>query len=81
MKYQRLQDLREDNDMTQAEFGEILHVSQRAYSYYETGKRQISVEMLIKIAEYYETSLDYLLGLTDERKPYPRRKARKKPRF
>ncbi|MBR0147510.1 MAG: helix-turn-helix transcriptional regulator [Eubacterium sp.] len=81
MKYQRLQDLREDNDMTQAEFSEILHVSQRAYSYYETGTRQLSAEMLIRIAEYYKTSVDYLLGLTDEKKPYPRKNDPKNPSF
>ncbi|MBQ9870433.1 MAG: helix-turn-helix transcriptional regulator [Eubacterium sp.] len=71
MKYQRIQDLREDNDMTQTEFGAILHVSQRTYSHYESGSRRLTAELLAQIARYYNTSVDYLLDLTDEKKPYP----------
>ena len=58
MKFQRLHDLREDSDLSQKQLGEILHISQRAYSYYETGNRCIPVEMLIRLADYYDTSID-----------------------
>ncbi len=74
MKYQRIQDLREDNDMTQTEFGAILHVSQRTYSHYESGSRRLTAELLAQIARYYNTSVDYLLDLTDEKNPYPPKK-------
>lgn len=62
MKFQRIQDLRIDSDLSQKQLGEILHISQRTYSHYETGSRDIPVEMLIRIADYYNTSLDYLVG-------------------
>ncbi len=68
----RLRDIREDHDLTQAEVGKILNVTQTAYSAYELGKRQIPIEALIKLAKFYHTSVDYLLELTDERKPYPK---------
>lgn len=74
MKYQRLRDLREDRDLTQRELAEILHCSQRIYSNYERGDVDIPTEVLKNLAVFYDTSVDYLLGLTDERKPYPRRK-------
>ena len=74
MKYQRLRDLREDRDLTQRELAEILHCSQRIYSNYERGDVDIPTEVLKNLAAFYDTSVDYLLGLTDERKPYPRRK-------
>ena len=74
MKYQRLRDLREDGDLTQRELAEILHCSQRIYSNYERGDVDIPTEVLKNLAAFYDTSVDYLLGLTDERKPYPRRK-------
>ena len=69
----RIRDLREDNDITQKELAEYLHIRQNTYSQYENGHRQIPLEALIKLAEYYNTSTDYLLCLTDERKPYKRR--------
>ena len=74
MKYQRLRDLREDGDLTQRELAEILHCSQRIYSNYERGDVDIPTEVLKNLAAFYDTSVDYLLGLTDERTPYPRRK-------
>ncbi|MBM6939462.1 helix-turn-helix transcriptional regulator [Pseudoflavonifractor phocaeensis] len=74
MKYQRLRDLREDRDLTQRELAGILHCSQRIYSNYERGDVDIPTEVLKNLAVFYDTSVDYLLGLTDERKPYPRRK-------
>ena len=68
MKFQRIQDLRIDADMSQRELSEILHISQRSYSHYETGSRNIPIEMLIRLANYYEISLYYLVGRTDNKK-------------
>ena len=67
----RLKDLREDNDLTQSEIAVYLHIKQNTYSQYENGQRQIPIEQLIALAKYYKTSTDYLLGLTDVKKPYP----------
>ena len=66
----RIKDLREDNDLTQREIAEILHVRQNTYSQYENGQRQLPLEFLIILARYYNTSTDYLLGLTDRKEPY-----------
>ncbi len=68
----RLRDIREDKDLKQTDISKLLNVSQVAYSYYEIGKRQLPIDLLIKLAKFYDTSTDYLLGLTDERKPYPK---------
>ena len=70
MKYERIRNLREDRDLTQTEIAEILNCSQRIYSNYERGDVDIPTE------HYHNTSIDYLLGLTDERTPYPRAKNR-----
>ena len=67
MKFQRIQDLRTDADMSQKQLSEILHISQRSYSRYETGSRNIPVEMLIRLANYYDISVDYLVGRTDKK--------------
>ena len=67
MKFQRIQDLRTDADMSQKQLSEILHISQRYYSHYETGSRNIPVEMLIRLANYYDISVDYLVGRTDKK--------------
>jgi len=67
----RLKDLREDLDITQKDIAEYLHVKQNTYSQYENGQRQLPIEMLIALARYYETSTDYILELTDIKKPYP----------
>lgn len=64
----RLKDLREDNDLTQKNVSEILHVSQVTYSYYEIGKRSIPIELLIKLADYYNVSLDYITYRTTKKK-------------
>ncbi len=69
----RLRDLREDSDLTQAVLAKHLHIKQNTYSQYENGQRQIPLEMLVALAEFYDTSIDYIVGLTDERKPYPRK--------
>ena len=71
MYYPRLKDLREDNDLKQKEIAAFLGIHQRVYSNYETGKREIPVHLLLKLAEYYHTSTDYILGLTDD--PYTER--------
>ncbi|UWG96519.1 helix-turn-helix domain-containing protein [Dehalobacter sp. DCM] len=68
--YQRLRDLREDRDLNQQALADLLNVSQTTYSRYESGTLDIPSVSLIKLAEFYETSVDYLLGLTDKRKPY-----------
>ena len=66
----RIKDLREDNDLTQKEVAEYLHIRQNTYSQYETGHRQIPIEVLIALAKFYKTSTDYILGLTDNPKAY-----------
>ena len=71
MYYPRLKDLREDNDLKQKEIAAFLGIDQRVYSNYETGKREIPVHLLLKLAEYYHTSTDYILGLTAD--PYTER--------
>lgn len=72
--YRRIRDLREDKDMTQSQMAEILHCSQRIYSNYERGEVDIPTQILIHLALFHNTSTDYLLELTDEPKPYPRKK-------
>ena len=61
----RLKDIREDKDITQKTLSEYLNIRQNTYSQYETGQRQIPIEALIKLAVYFDTSTDYILGLTD----------------
>lgn len=70
----RLKALREDSDIKQKTIADYLHIKQNTYSQYENGQRQIPLEMLISLAEFYNTSTDYLLELTDESKPYPKAK-------
>ena len=67
MKFQRIQDLRTDADLSQKQLSEILHISQRSYSHYETGSRNIPVELVIRLANYYDISVDYLVGRTDKK--------------
>lgn len=71
--YERIRSLREDNDLTQKKVGEILNMSQTGYNQYEIGKNDIPTKILIELAKLYNTSIDYILGLTDETKPYKRR--------
>ena len=66
----RIRDLREDRDLTQREIAEYLRIKQNTYSQYENGQRQLPIEFFIALAKYYNTSTDYILGLTDEIKPY-----------
>ena len=70
----RIKDLREDADITQKQLAEFLNIKQNTYSQYENGLRQIPIDALIKLAYYFDTSVDYILGLTDERQPYTRKK-------
>lgn len=72
--YPRLRDLREDSDKNQTQLAELLGMSQTGYSKYETGENDVPVAVLIKLSEIYKTSVDYLLGLTDVKAPYPRKK-------
>ena len=72
--YRRLRDLREDKDMTQAQIGEYLNMSQTGYSQYELGINDIPTSVLKKLAVFYGVSTDYILELTDEIKPYARSK-------
>ena len=68
----RLKDLREDHDLKQEEIAKILNISQTNYSKYELEKVNIPISSLIVLADFYNTSIDYLIGLTDEIKPYTR---------
>ena len=65
--YQRIRDLREDSDLTQQQMAELLSVSQATYSRYESGALDVPSSALITLAQFYKTSVDYLLGLTDKR--------------
>lgn len=69
--YERIRNLREDNDLTQQDLADYLNCTQVCYSNYETGKRDIPTSVLIALAEYYRTSTDYLLGRTPRKTPYP----------
>ena len=71
--YRKIRELREDNDLLQRHLAEYLHCSQVAYSRYELGTRDIPTQVLIDLANFYNTSVDYLLDLTDERVPYKRK--------
>lgn len=68
--YERIRNLREDKDLKQADLAKLLHCTQVCYSNYETGKRDIPTAVLIQLADFYDTSVDYLLGRTSEKKRY-----------
>ena len=70
-KYERIRNLREDSDLTQGELGRQINVPQRTYAYYESGERMIPPQVLIALARFHRVSVDYLLGLTDQKTPYP----------
>ena len=69
--YQRIRNLREDRDLNQTQVAKMLGMSQTGYSKHETGENDIPTHVLIKLARFYQTSTDYLLGLTDVAAPYP----------
>ena len=73
MYQNKLRDLREDNDKKQKELAELLQVHQTTYSDYELGRLNIPVQALHTLADYYNVSIDYLLGRTSEKKPYPKK--------
>jgi transcriptional regulator with XRE-family HTH domain len=73
MIYHNIRNLREDNDWTQQYVADYLGVNRRTYSAYETGTNSMVPEILIQLSELYDTSVDYLLGLTDVQEPYPRK--------
>ena len=70
----RLRALREDQDLTQQAVADYLHIRQNTYSQYETGHRQLPLDLLVALALYYHTSTDYILELTDQREPYPQKR-------
>ena len=69
----RLRDLREDNDLTQTHIAKSLNIKQNTYSQYESGVRQIPIDTIVKLCKFYNTSVDYIIGLTNEKRPYPRK--------
>ena len=75
----RLKELREDRDIRQQTLAEYLHVRQNTYSQYENGQRQLPISQLIQLAQFYQTSADYILELTDEMQPYPPSKRLRTP--
>lgn len=77
MHYKRLKDLREDRDMTQREVAEYLNVTQKAYSRYERGERNIDIETLAKLATLHETTVDYIIERTDDKIDHSRRKRKR----
>ena len=74
----RLKDLRQDKDMYQRDIAKILDMSQTGYSQYETETNDIPTDILKKLSLFYDTSIDYILGITNEKKPYPRANLPKK---
>lgn len=72
--YPRIRDLREDRDLTQTQVAKMLSMSQTGYSKYETGENDIPTAILIRLARFYGTSVDYLLGETEEPRRYPKRR-------
>ena len=76
MIYSRMKNLREDKDWTQREMAEMLHISRSSYSAYENGTNAFPIEILKSLATLYNTSVDYLLELTDNPKPYERKKTK-----
>ena len=72
--YHRIRDLREDADLTQAQVGAAVGVSQRTYAYYESGQRMLPPQILCALADFYHVNVDYLLERTDVKDPYPPKK-------
>ena len=66
-RYQRIRDLREDHDLTQAQVGRAINVPQRTYAYYERGQRMVPPHVLCALADFYQVSVDYILGRTDRK--------------
>lgn len=77
MVYDRIRSLREDRDLSQEQLAAYLSISQTNYSKYELGKVNIPIEAWIKLAEYYQTTIDYLVGRTDEKTPLSKPKKKR----
>ena len=73
MYFQRLKDLRDDKDLSQAEVAGLLNIRQTVNSRYERGAQTIPLQHLLKLADFYNTSTDYILGRTNQQKPYPKK--------
>jgi transcriptional regulator with XRE-family HTH domain len=73
--YRRIRGLREDKDWTQKQVATLINCSQQVYSNYELGQRDVPTQTLLALAKLHKTSVDYLLGITDEPRPYPRNKS------
>lgn len=74
LKYERIRNTRIDRDMTQAQVAEIIKVKQNTYCQYETGILNYPLDVVVRLAEFYGVSVDYLVGLTDQQEPYPRKR-------
>lgn len=72
--YRRIKELREDRDLLQKQIAIALNITRQQYGLYENGNREIPIEKIKKLAEFYNTSIDYIVELTNEQKPYPRNK-------
>ena len=72
LKYQRIRDLREDHNLSQKDVAEYLNIKQNTYSRYETNDRSIPLEIISKLADYYDTSVDYIIKRTNVKTPYPK---------
>lgn len=75
MYLKRLKDLREDNDLLQEDIANILKIKRQQYGLYETGKRTIPIDLLLTLSIFYKTSLDYIVGITNIKDPYPKQRS------
>ena len=66
-RYPRIRDLREDHDLTQSQVGQAINVPQRTYAYYESGQRMVPPHVLCALADFYQVSVDYILGRTERK--------------
>ena len=74
LPFERIRNLRIDNNFTQKDIAKILNIKQNTYSQYEIGTLRYPVDVLIKLSLHYNVSIDYLVGITDTKEPYPRKK-------
>ena len=76
LRYERIRSIRIDRDKTQEDIAQIINVKQNTYCQYETGVLNYPLDVVVKLAQYYNVSVDYLVGLTDQQEPYPRRRSK-----
>lgn len=74
MRFKRMKDLREDKDLKQENIANLLKITRQQYGLYETGKRTMPIDLIIILADFYETSVDYIIGRTNEKTPYKPKK-------